>query len=64
MDIPAKLDSILRRKKEIEEIARNFADARGFFFIGRGWHTRPHWRARSSSRRSLTCMRRLIRQER
>ncbi|MGI6430760.1 MAG: glutamine--fructose-6-phosphate transaminase (isomerizing) [Synergistaceae bacterium] len=36
MDIPAKLDSILRREKEIEEIARNFADARGFFFIGRG----------------------------
>lgn len=36
MDIPAKLASILGREKEIEAIARNFADARGFFFIGRG----------------------------
>ena len=36
MDIPAKLASILGREKEIEAVARNFADARGFFFIGRG----------------------------
>ena len=36
MDIPGKLASILEKEKEIEAIARNFADARGFFFIGRG----------------------------
>jgi len=36
MDIPAKLASILEKEKEIEAVARNFADARGFFFIGRG----------------------------
>lgn len=36
MEIPAKLASILEREKEIESIARNFADAKGFFFIGRG----------------------------
>lgn len=36
MDIPGKLASVLDREKEIEQIARNFADARGFFFIGRG----------------------------
>ncbi|HAJ93547.1 MAG TPA: glutamine--fructose-6-phosphate aminotransferase, partial [Synergistaceae bacterium] len=36
MDIPAKLASILGKEKEIEAVARNFADARGFFFIGRG----------------------------
>lgn len=36
MDIPGKQASILAREKEIETIARSFADARGFFFIGRG----------------------------
>ncbi len=36
MDIPAKLASILTQEAEIEHTARNFADARGFFFIGRG----------------------------
>ena len=36
MDIPGKLAKMLDREKEIEQIARNFADARGFFFIGRG----------------------------
>ena len=36
MDIPAKLAKILENEKEIEQTARNFADARGFFFIGRG----------------------------
>ncbi|NLD06447.1 MAG: glutamine--fructose-6-phosphate transaminase (isomerizing), partial [Synergistaceae bacterium] len=36
MDLPAKLASILEREKEIEVVARNFADAKGFFFIGRG----------------------------
>ncbi|MCE5201464.1 MAG: glutamine--fructose-6-phosphate transaminase (isomerizing) [Synergistaceae bacterium] len=36
MDIPAKLAKILSEEKEIARIARNFADARGFFFIGRG----------------------------
>ncbi|MDO5562045.1 MAG: glutamine--fructose-6-phosphate transaminase (isomerizing) [Synergistaceae bacterium] len=36
MDIPAKLSRILDQEKVIEQIARNFADARGFFFIGRG----------------------------
>jgi len=36
MDIPGKLALILDKEKEIEAIARNFADARGFFFIGRG----------------------------
>jgi len=36
MDIPAKLAKILSEEKQTERIARNFADARGFFFIGRG----------------------------
>lgn len=36
MDIPTKLASILAQEKTIEKIARDFADARGFFFIGRG----------------------------
>lgn len=36
MDIPGKLARILDKEKEIEQTARNFADARGFFFIGRG----------------------------
>jgi len=36
MDIPAKLARMLEMEKEIECVARNFADARGFFFIGRG----------------------------
>ena len=36
MDIPSKLASILTQEKAIEQTARNFADARGFFFIGRG----------------------------
>jgi len=36
MNIPAKLAKILSEEKETERIARNFADARGFFFIGRG----------------------------
>jgi glucosamine--fructose-6-phosphate aminotransferase (isomerizing) len=35
MDIPAKLAAILAHENDIEHIARNFADARGFFFIGR-----------------------------
>ncbi|MBQ9881820.1 MAG: glutamine--fructose-6-phosphate transaminase (isomerizing) [Synergistes sp.] len=36
MDIPGKLSLLLAKEKEIEELARDFADARGFFFIGRG----------------------------
>ena len=36
MDIPGKQAAMLDREKEIETLARNFADARGFFFIGRG----------------------------
>jgi glucosamine--fructose-6-phosphate aminotransferase (isomerizing) len=36
MDMPAKLAKMLDREKEIETVARNFADTRGFFFIGRG----------------------------
>jgi len=36
MNIPAKLAKILSEEKQTERIARNFADARGFFFIGRG----------------------------
>ncbi|MDO5114557.1 MAG: glutamine--fructose-6-phosphate transaminase (isomerizing) [Synergistaceae bacterium] len=36
MDIPGKLASILSQEKDIAATARNFADARGFFFIGRG----------------------------
>lgn len=36
MDMPAKLSQLLAKEKEIEELARDFADARGFFFIGRG----------------------------
>ena len=36
MDIPAKQAAMLATEKEIESIARDFADARGFFFIGRG----------------------------
>lgn len=36
MDIPAKQAAMLAKEKEIESIARDFADARGFFFIGRG----------------------------
>lgn len=35
-EIPAKLALILEKEKEIERIARNFAESRGFFFIGRG----------------------------
>ena len=41
MEIPGKLASILGQEKEIEAIARNFADARGFFFIGRGLSYAP-----------------------
>ena len=36
MELPKKLDSILKNEDHIAEMARNFADARGFFFIGRG----------------------------
>ena len=36
MDIPGKLATMLSKEKEIEALARDFADARGFFFIGRG----------------------------
>ena len=36
MELPKKLDSILKDEDHIAEMARNFADARGFFFIGRG----------------------------
>ena len=36
MDIPGKLATILSKEREIEALARDFADARGFFFIGRG----------------------------
>ncbi|MDO4988270.1 MAG: glutamine--fructose-6-phosphate transaminase (isomerizing) [Synergistes sp.] len=36
MDIPGKLASVLDKEKDIEMLARDFADARGFFFIGRG----------------------------
>lgn len=36
MDIPAKLAQELLGEKKIETLARDFADARGFFFIGRG----------------------------
>ena len=36
MDIPGKLSLLLAKEREIEELARDFADARGFFFIGRG----------------------------
>lgn len=36
MDIPGKLSLLLAKEKEIEDLARDFADARGFFFIGRG----------------------------
>lgn len=36
MDVPAKLAALLNKENDIEHIARNFADARGFFFIGRG----------------------------
>jgi len=35
MDIPAKLAEILKQEHHIEHIAREFADARGFFFLGR-----------------------------
>ena len=35
MDIPAKLAEILKQEHDIEHIAREFADARGFFFLGR-----------------------------
>jgi len=35
MDIPAKIAEILKQEHEIEHIAREFADARGFFFLGR-----------------------------
>ena len=36
MDIPGKLATVLSHEKDIEALARDFADARGFFFIGRG----------------------------
>ncbi|MDO4561075.1 MAG: glutamine--fructose-6-phosphate transaminase (isomerizing) [bacterium] len=36
MDVPGKLATMLSQEREIEELARDFADARGFFFIGRG----------------------------
>ena len=36
MDLPGKLASILGDEDHIADTARNFADARGFFFIGRG----------------------------
>lgn len=36
MDIPGKLATMLSHEKDIEALARDFADARGFFFIGRG----------------------------
>ena len=36
MDIPGKIATILSHEKDIEELARDFAEARGFFFIGRG----------------------------
>ncbi len=35
MDIPAKIAKILRHEHDIEHIAREFADTRGFFFLGR-----------------------------
>lgn len=35
-DIPVKMQRMLGQEKAIERIARNFADVRGFFFIGRG----------------------------
>lgn len=36
MDLPGKLATVLANEKEIETLARDFADAHGFFFIGRG----------------------------
>ena len=35
MDIPAKIAEILKHEHDIEHIAREFADTRGFFFLGR-----------------------------
>ena len=36
MDVPGKLAAMLSQERGIEALARDFADARGFFFIGRG----------------------------
>ena len=36
MDLPGKLATVLSNEKQIEALARDFADAKGFFFIGRG----------------------------
>lgn len=36
MDLPAILASTLEQEEKIAKIARNFSDARGFLFIGRG----------------------------
>lgn len=35
-DLPAKIAGMLGQEEKIAEIARNFSDARGFLFIGRG----------------------------
>ena len=42
------LEERLEKEKEIEAVARNFADARGFFFIGRGLAYPPALRAHSN----------------
>ena len=48
MDIPGKLATVLSHEKDIEALARDFADARGFFFIGRGLAYPPALEGRSS----------------